>query len=136
MEKYYSNIDPEVLLHIVIRENDFVSGRQEIIPADNFLQCCTLNLPAGHTFKPHKHIWKQSDQLIIAQESWIVLKGRVRCKFYDLNDILLADPVLNAGDASFTLQGGHTYVILEDSTRVLEMKTGPYHGQKMDKVFI
>lgn len=136
MEKYYSNIDPDVLLHIVIRKEDFIDGRQEIIPTENFLQCCTLNLPAGHTFKPHRHIWKQSDQLVIAQESWIVLSGKVRVKFYDLNDVLLADPVLNAGDASFTLQGGHNYVILEENSKILEYKTGPYRGQKMDKVFI
>lgn len=136
MEKYYSNIDPDLLLHIVIRKEDFIAGRQEIIPTENFLQCCTLNLAEGHTFKPHKHIWKQQDLLVIAQESWVVISGRVRVKFYDLNDVLIADPVLEAGDASFTLQGGHNYVILEDNTRVLEMKTGPYFGQKMDKVFI
>jgi len=44
--------------------------------------------------------------------------------------------VLKAGDASFTLGGGHNYLILEDDTIVYEYKTGPYEGQKNDKVFL
>ena len=48
----------------------------------------------------------------------------------------VSEPVLEVGDASFTLEGGHTYTILEDDTLVYEYKTGPYEGQKNDKVFI
>lgn len=136
MEKFYSKIDPSVLLHFVIRKDDFVEGRQDLISAENFLQCSTLNLKAGVTFKPHKHIWKERDLMMIAQESWCVLKGKVRCTFYDLDDKILAEPILKSGDASFTIQGGHNYFILMDGTRVLEYKTGPYQGQKLDKVFI
>lgn len=136
MEKYYSNINPAKLLHIVVREDDFIAGRQDIISPNNFLQCATLNLDAGKTFKPHKHIFKRECGNKIAQESWIVLKGSVRCMFYDTDDTLIASPVLRAGDASFTLQGGHNYEILEDGSRILEMKTGPYTGQQNDKVFI
>ena len=48
---------------------------------------------------------------------------------------LLETHILNAGDSSFTLEGGHTYEILEDDTLVYEYKTGPYEGQEKDKVF-
>ena len=48
----------------------------------------------------------------------------------------IAEPVLKPGDASFTLEGAHTYTILEDDTLVYEYKTGPYEGQAMDKTFI
>ena len=44
--------------------------------------------------------------------------------------------ILNVGDASFTLEGGHNYEILEDNTLVYEYKTGPYEGQEFDKIFI
>ena len=91
----------------------------------------------GKTFLPHKHITKDRhypEQ--ISQESWIVAKGSVRCKLYDLDDALIAEPVLRPGDASFTLYGGHTYEILEEDTLVYEYKTGPYEGQKLDKQFI
>ena len=48
----------------------------------------------------------------------------------------LIEEILNQGDASFTLYGGHNYQILEDDTIVYEYKTGPYEGQKLDKTFI
>ena len=91
----------------------------------------------GKTFPAHKHITKDrhySEQ--IAQESWVIIKGKVKCFLYDIDDTILSTPVLEAGDASFTLYGGHTYKILEDDTIVYEYKTGPYEGQSLDKVFL
>jgi hypothetical protein len=35
-----------------------------------------------------------------------------------------------------TLEGAHTYTILENDTLVYEYKTGPYEGQELDKQFI
>jgi hypothetical protein len=60
----------------------------------------------------------------------------VKCIFYDIDDTILTEPILYVGDASFTLEGGHNYVILEEETLVYEYKTGPYEGQKFDKTFI
>jgi hypothetical protein len=91
----------------------------------------------GKTFPPHKQITKDRHyKEQIAQESWVVIKGKVKCKFYDLDDTIIAEPILEAGGASFTLYGGHTYEILEDDTIVYEHKTGPYEGQKLDKEFL
>jgi len=135
MEKIYSKVDGR-LLHIVNRLKD-ITGRDDIIPEDNFIQCATLKMQKGKTFPPHKHITKDRHYpKQIAQESWIVVKGSVKCIFYDIDDKIIAEPILNAGDASFTLYGGHTYKILEDDTIVYEYKTGPYEGQKLDKTFI
>jgi hypothetical protein len=135
MEKIYSNVDGR-LLHIINRLDE-LEGRTEIIPVDNFIQCCSLKMEEGHTFPPHKHITKDRhypEQ--IAQESWVVIKGSVKCIFYDIDDTIIATPILKPGDASFTLYGGHTYEILENDTLVYEYKTGPYEGQKLDKEFI
>ena len=90
----------------------------------------------GKTFRPHKHIWKERTRNVIAQESWIVIQGRVKCIFYDIDDKVISTPTLFPGDASFTLEGAHTYEILEDETLVYEYKTGPYEGQALDKVFL
>ena len=135
MEKIYSKIDNR-LLHIVNRLED-ITGRNDIIPSNNFIQCATLKMEKGKTFDPHKHITKNRhypEQ--IAQESWVVIKGSVKCILYDLDNTIIAEPILKAGDASFTLYGGHTYKILEDNTVVYEYKTGPYEGQELDKTFI
>ena len=114
-----------------------IEKRTEVVPENNFIQCATLKMENGKTFPPHKHITKQRTyEAQIAQESWVIIKGSVKCKFYDIDDTLIAEPVLYPGDASFTLYGGHTYEILEDDTIVYEYKTGPYEGQKLDKVFL
>lgn len=136
MEKIYSKVEPEKLLHVINRLSE-IENRTEVVPEDNFIQCATLKMENGKTFKPHKHITKKRTyEKQIAQESWVVIKGSVKCIFYDLDDTIIAEPVLYPGDASFTLYGGHTYQILEDDTIVYEYKTGPYEGQKLDKVFL
>jgi cupin fold WbuC family metalloprotein len=135
MEKIYSKIDGR-LLHVINRLKD-ITGRNDIIPEDNFIQCATLKMEKGKTFPPHKHITKDRHYpKQIAQESWVVIKGSVKCILYDLNDTIISTPILKQGDASFTLCGGHTYEILEEDTIVYEYKTGPYEGQELDKEFI
>lgn len=136
MDRIYSKIDANKLLHIVVRKSDIVLGRQDIIPEEHYIQCSILNMEKDKTFKPHKHIWKERTRNVIAQESWIVIQGSVKCIFYDLDDTIIAEPILKPGDASFTLEGGHNYLILEENTLVYEYKTGPYEGQALDKTFI
>jgi len=136
MQKIYSKVKPDLLLHIVNRLPE-IQGRTNVVNEEEFIQCATLRMDNGQTFKPHKHIKKQrTHENQIAQESWVVIKGRVKCIFYDIDDTIISTPILGPGDASFTLYGGHTYEILEDDTVVYEYKTGPYEGQEFDKVFL
>lgn len=135
----YSKSRPEKLLHLVYRFEALTSRenqREELVTPNNFIQCASLKMKKGTTFKPHQHIWKRREGSVIAQESWVVLLGSVRCFFYDLNGELLSTVDLKKGDISITLEGGHTYLILEDDTLVYEYKTGPYEGQVLDKVFL
>jgi len=140
MEIIYSKIEEGKILHIIKRLSEIEQqdvDRVDIVEPDNFIQCSALNMKKDKTFKPHKHIFKERTyKEQIAQESWVVIRGSVRCVFYDVDDTVLAEPILYAGDASFTLGGGHTYHILENNTIVYEYKTGPYEGQKNDKIFI
>jgi hypothetical protein len=136
MEKIYSRVEDGKLLHIINRLNE-IDGRTDVVPEDNFIQCATLKMPYGKTFKPHKHITKdRHNPKQISQESWVIIKGRVKCILYDIDDQIIATPILYPGDASFTLYGGHTYEILEEDTVVYEYKTGPYEGQSLDKTFL
>ena len=122
MEKIYSKIKPELLLHVINRISE-IEGRTEVIEENNFIQCATLRMEKGKTFPPHKHIEKKRTyEKQKAQESWVIIKGRVKCKFYDIDDKLIAEPILGPGDASFTLHGGHTYEILEEDTVFMNIK--------------
>ena len=134
MEKIYSKIEPNLLLQLINRLNE-VEGRTDIAPADEFLQLATLKMKKDQTFKAHKHISLIKETNIV-QESWVVIKGSVKCIFYDLDDEIIAEPILYPGDCSMTFRGGHNYLILEEDTIVYEYKTGPYLGQEFDKVFI
>jgi len=138
MNKIYSKIESDKLLHLVHKLEDSSGNRRDLIDPNNFLQCSFLRLENNKTFVPHVHIEKERHyEKQIAQESWVVIKGKVQLFFYDIDGTLLRDDlILNAGDASFTLYGGHTYKILEEDTIVYEYKTGPYEGQELDKVFI
>tara|TARA_R100000951_G_C2647642_1_gene183121 strand:+ start:2813 stop:3217 length:405 start_codon:yes stop_codon:yes gene_type:complete len=133
MKKIYHN---GKLLHMVCTPEDFTKERTDLVDANQFIQCSFLKMNEGKTFRPHKHIWKKpSFEEMIAQESWVVIRGSVKVHFFDTEMQPLETHILNAGDASFTLEGGHTYEILEDYTLVYEYKTGPYEGQQRDKVF-
>lgn len=134
MEKIESQTNPGVLLHIIHRSTD-VSTRTNIVPDHEYLQVACMRFLKGQTFKAHKHI--EGDRTTkIPQESWVVIRGRVRCLLYDLDDTVIAERVLEAGDCSVTLRGGHNYVIMDDDTLVYEYKTGPYLGIELDKTFI
>tara|TARA_B100000902_G_C27177132_1_gene846959 strand:- start:290 stop:721 length:432 start_codon:yes stop_codon:yes gene_type:complete len=140
MKFFYSIQEKDKLLHIVFKKEDFntikSNGRKDIINPDQFIQLSALKLFKNQTFKPHQHVWKKGEKKVIAQESWVVVKGRVKCSFFDLDCKLISNQILNSGDCSITLEGGHTYTILEEGTLVYEFKTGPYKGQKNDKEFL
>ena len=135
MKKIISQVEPGKLLHIINRFDD-IQTRTDVAPEDQFIQLATLRMEKGKTFRPHKHIWKPGQPEVIAQESWVVIKGSVKCHLYDTNGELLREEVIRQGDCSMTFEGGHTYTILEDDTVVYEYKTGPYQGQVNDKVFL
>jgi hypothetical protein len=146
METIFSKAQPQLLLHIIHRASDIDQQRKDVVPANQFLQMAAMKLPAGKTFRPHKHLFRFLEKALLAgdmsvsnyitQESWVVIKGRVKCILYDITDEIIAEPILEQGDCSITLRGGHNYEILEDDTLVYEYKTGPYEGQEKDKTFI
>jgi len=136
MTKIYSHIHPEKLLHIIVRKQDIAEGRTDICPPEQFLQCATLRLPKGKTFKAHQHIWHRVNDDRLAQESWIVLKGMVKLMLYDIDGTLIHTDYIEAGEASFTFEGGHNYEIMSEDSLVFEYKTGPYYGQEHDKIYL
>ena len=136
MIEIYSKVDRSVLLHAINRLEDMTPGRIDLASNEQFIQLSSLNMKKGKTFRPHKHIWKPGEDQVIAQESWVVIRGRVKVIMYDLDDTVVHVDIINTVDCSLTFRGGHNYVALDDNTLVYEYKTGPYKGQKNDKQFI
>lgn len=135
MREIYSKVDPNVLLHTVNKMSEITHKRCDISPPNEYMQVSCFRLDNEKTFKPHKHI-ENHRTLDITQESWIVVKGKVKAILYDLDDTIVEEVVLEAGDCSITFRGGHNYCALEDDSVVYEYKNGPYKGVENDKTFI
>ena len=99
MKKIYSKIQPNKLLHIVTFVDEIKSGRIDVVPEEEYLQLAILKMNKGKTFQPHKHIIKEKIT-DIAQESWLVYEGKVKCTFYDLDDSILDEPIIEKGGIS------------------------------------
>lgn len=136
MTKIYSKQQPSKLLHIIYRNSDAKSGREDICPADQFLQIAALRPEQGTTYKPHRHLWYRYNDDRVTQESWIVIRGNVRVILYDIDNTAIHEDVLTPGDLSCTFIAGHTYEILTEDAMIYEVKNGPYFGQEADKIFI
>ena len=133
----YSKIDPTVLLHIINRKRDIHIGRIDLVDTDQYIQCAAIKQNKATTYLPHRHLMQmRAAQVYIPQESWIVVSWLVQVTLYDLNNEVVHTDILEPGDCSITLQGGHNYLFMSDDTIVYEFKTGPYKGQESDKVMI
>ena len=72
MEIIYSKLEPNKILHIVHRANEFYNiqegYRKDIVEDKEFIQLSALKMKKGQTFQPHQHIWKDGEKKVIAQE--------------------------------------------------------------------
>ena len=133
----YSKLDKSILLHKIINFDEaklLKNQRIDHSSNDEFLQLSILNFDFGKKFDAHYHLSrKKYFESYWAQESWIVIDGRVLATYYDIDNQLITSATLSKGDISISFQGGHAYEILENSTLVYEIKTGPYEGVETDK---
>ena len=130
-----SIVEPNIMLHQVVKPKKLSSGRINVSPEHESLQVAHIGLKFNQTFKAHKHVFHDRN-MPMAQESWIVISGKVKVFHYDLDDKIINESILLPGDCTITYRGGHNYLALEENTLVYEIKTGPYHGVENDKKFI
>jgi cupin fold WbuC family metalloprotein len=135
MQRFYSKIDPNVLLFAINKRNTITNNRTDLSPESEFLQVSTKNLSKGTTFRPHRHL-ELDRNINRTQEAWIFLSGRVSAEFYDLDNSLFCTVELTSGDCAVAYRAGHSFTVLEDDTLLYEFKNGPYMGIEKDKEFI
>ena len=136
IESFYSKVEKGVLMHQLFKpkvKKDY--QRINISPENESIQVSHLSLKDKQTFKAHKHVVFKRD-MPMAQESWVVIEGKVKIFYYDMDDKLITTREMTPGDCTITYRGGHNYQALEENTIVYEFKTGPYFGIEKDKVFI
>lgn len=88
---------------------------------------------AGESIKAHYHLPCQL-QTTQVQEFLLIGAGRALLTLYDAGDRSAFTKVqLETGDMVLLLTGGHGLDIQED-TKIVEIKQGPYNGKVKDKV--
>jgi len=131
----YSSKKKDILLLAINRFEDISNARTDMCPATQFLQVYTKKMKKGDWFADHSH--NPLERVTTkTQEGWIVLGGKINARFLDIDDTLIYETVLTAGDCAVVFDGGHGFEVLEEDTILYEFKTGPYYGVEKDKTFI
>ena len=111
------------------KELDFLTSNED------FIQCGTWWYDAGKNLKAHEHIFNERT-VTQTQETIIVLSGKLRIDLYDPDCVIFYQEEVGAGDVFVILDVGHGYQIIEDDTRVVEVKNGPFISVEKDKRLI
>ena len=124
-------IHDDVLLAIIMRNDHHEDDVTFITPAEAAIQLGYMNHPAGHRIKPHYH--PECEKIITRTQEVIYIKqGRVRVDFFNDKGDFLENTELYSGDWIILLSGGHGFEMI-DPTIMIEVKTGPYSGDR-DKI--
>lgn len=120
------------LLAIYLRPEDWKQGLDFLTDDDKYLQVGTWYYPKGKKLDRHHHniVERKSD---ITQECVVVMEGSMIVGVYDKNKKFVTSFTMFEGDFAVFFAGGHEYEILENDTRVLETKNGPFVGVDLDK---
>jgi hypothetical protein len=126
------NIEKIENLVIIIRNSSFEEGTHFFSEDKDYQQVGIWEYNKGKELIPHKHIIHLKS-IERTQEVIYIIKGKVEAYIYNDNENLVKSTILCSGDTMITLNGGHGYKVLEDGTRVLEVKNGPYLGRSLDR---
>ena len=121
------------LLCIVYKDEDWVEGLNFITDDRLFIQVGSWWYQNGKKLAKHKHniVPRESD---ITQEMVYVKSGSMNAIIFDNNLNHIEDIVLKTGDLAIMVNGAHGYEILEDNTKIIEAKNGPFLSVEVDKV--
>ena len=125
-------MDGDSVLAIIIRDADWEEGLNFISSESDYQQVGTWGYNRGQKLSSHIHLIAPRE-VLRTQEIVFIKDGRIRADIYTEKEKLLKSVELDKGDTLILLNGGHGYEILEDNTRVLEVKNGPYLGAERDR---
>lgn len=99
---------------------------------EDFIQVGTWNYEKGRYLDAHNHNIVER-KINRTNEVIIILDGKLKIDIYDENDEKIAELEAKKNDLLIMMNGGHGYRILEDNTKVIEIKNGPYLGAEKDR---
>lgn len=124
----------KTVIALIFKKRLKAKGVRFLTPVDYTLQLGLLEHPKGKVLKDHKHNPEVQYWVNTTQEFLYIEKGKVKAKFFDDGWNLIAEEILTKGDFLLHVSGGHGFEVLE-KCRMIEIKQGPYPGEKMAKVY-
>lgn len=125
-------MDGNSVLALVIRDADWEKGLNFVSSESDYQQVGIWGYEKGQKLEPHIHL-REPREVLCTQEVVFVKDGHIRANIYSKKEEFIKSVELKKGDTIILLNGGHGYEILEDNTRVLEVKNGPYIGADRDR---
>ena len=125
-------MDRDLVLAIVIRNADWEEGLNFVSSEEDHQQVGIWGYDKGKKLASHIHLVVPRE-VLRTQEVVFVKEGRIRADIYTEKEEFLKSIELKKGDTIILLNGGHGYKILEDNTKILEVKNGPYVGADKDR---
>ncbi len=123
----------ETTLAIIIR-NSFSTNDIKFFTPQNFSQQLGyMKRKKGYIIEPHVHN-EISREITLTQEVLILRSGKVRVDFYNDDKKYTESSILYPGDVILLANGGHGFVMLEES-EIIEVKQGPYLEEKDKEKF-
>ena len=120
------------IISIIYRDSDWVKGLNFITPDELFVQVGSWWYDKGKKLDAHVH--KEFDRSASrTQESIYIKQGSLKVSVFTEEESFLQDYILYAGDLAVFAYGGHGYEILENNTKVIESKNGPFFNVDDDK---
>ena len=134
--KIKSKKNNKVNLGIIFRNKKITNIRNNLCNENEYLQVSTQKLNKNFEIKPHIHL-KLNRKTTITQETWIIIKGEIEVKIYDIDKSYIKKLILKKGDLFILLRGGHSMKVLKNNTEFYEIKNGPYFiGKKKDIMYL
>lgn len=116
--------------HIFV--NDFSDSQGFFSKNDEFIQVGAWKYDSGKNINSHIHN-RFSRSVNRTCEVLYVISGALKVRIYDLDKQFVEEFTVKMGETLILLECGHGYNVLEDNTRVLEVKNGPYFGAEHDR---
>ena len=120
------------ILAKLIRQEDWNEGLGFYSNDDEFIQVGSWNYDEGKELQRHIHN-EVSRTITRTNEVLHILQEKLKAKIYSLDEKFVEEIIINAGETLILLNCGHGYEIMEDDTKVLEIKNGPYLGAETDR---
>lgn len=132
MKKIYSKFKPGLLLTSILHMGELTDLRVDLSPCNEILQASRSILKKNFKLKAHKHkkLLRKTEE---TQEAWLVYKGKINVRFFDIDNTEIHSCQMSSGDCALIFRGGHDFIVLEENTIFFEFKNGPYYGSILDR---